>query len=406
MAIHKSFSIFAGIGVFLSAVVVSLWICEGILWLMGYNPLLYYAGMPNHQYHHKTFEFNVAYEQNEFGFRTPNVSFEKPRNTYRIVILGDSYTYGLGVEDAEVYARQLEVRFNTFFKSTSSPRRVQVINLGISNRAIGDYLAFYQSVGIRYQPDLTIVSFFEGNDVSDEVSEVLPTGEVLDETSVYAFIRNSLQGISPRLFKLIKITKKQWKHKALTEFRAVLPWPEDKLVQYLMASGIDSAYAVKRIKEIPDAMREDALANRIYRPAFARWCAGQQANIVLPDTLTMRRNEKFTAETFGRLVDLARHNHSDIMLAAIPSPFAVVQKEKLVWAVSSPPETVQEQIRNLVIRMCKENQTAYIDLKPALKAADQAGETTHFAYDLHWTARGHRLVADTLFERIKDRVIN
>lgn len=85
---------------------------ESCLSYLGYNDFTYYAGLPNHRLRHLTFEFDQHYDQNEFGFRGPNRALDKPDGVFRILVLGDSYTYGLGVANDETYCRVLENLLN------------------------------------------------------------------------------------------------------------------------------------------------------------------------------------------------------------------------------------------------------------------------------------------------------
>ena len=55
-----------------------------------------------------TDEFDFRYAHNSLGWRGPDVSRPKPPGTFRILGLGDSFTYGAGVDAAETYLARLE----------------------------------------------------------------------------------------------------------------------------------------------------------------------------------------------------------------------------------------------------------------------------------------------------------
>jgi hypothetical protein len=71
-------------------------------------------------------ESPVDYRHNSLGFRDEEHVQEKPPGTFRIVALGDSFTYGVGVEFADTYLVRLERLLNTRPGS-----RVEIIKLGI-----------------------------------------------------------------------------------------------------------------------------------------------------------------------------------------------------------------------------------------------------------------------------------
>src|SRR4029453_8146836 len=73
-----------------------------------------------------------------------------------IVVLGDSFTQGYGVEEHEAYPRVLEGLLDG----------VEVINLGVGGSCPLDYAANFEEVGRAYEPDLVLVGLM-ANDVSD-----------------------------------------------------------------------------------------------------------------------------------------------------------------------------------------------------------------------------------------------
>jgi lysophospholipase L1-like esterase len=108
----------------------------------------------------------ILIQHNSLGFREPEFPVQKPAGEFRVLALGDSFTYGSGVlaEDAwpQVVERGLAV----------GGRRVDVINCGF---AAGSYTpdgydAWVRTDGLLLDPDLVIVGFClndmgNGNDV-------------------------------------------------------------------------------------------------------------------------------------------------------------------------------------------------------------------------------------------------
>lgn len=99
---------------------------------------------------------------NSDGFRSPDLVLEKAANTSRVVCLGDSLTFGHGLEDHEAYPQQLERLLNDRVPT----RRWEVINTGVEG------FCTYQETGelrrcLKYQPDVAVLLFCL-NDVTEK----------------------------------------------------------------------------------------------------------------------------------------------------------------------------------------------------------------------------------------------
>lgn len=67
----------------------------------------------------------------------------------RVLILGDSFTFGEGVSDDETYAHDLETLFEN----------VTVMNLGVHGYGHDQMLLHFEKDGARYHPDLVLLGF-------------------------------------------------------------------------------------------------------------------------------------------------------------------------------------------------------------------------------------------------------
>jgi len=97
---------------------------------------------------------------NSIGLRSAEVSPHKGR--YRILVLGDSCTFGLGVENEESYPAQLEKRLND---GADRERRFEVINAGVPAYASWQGARYLPERGMTLDPDLVIVCY-GNNDIA------------------------------------------------------------------------------------------------------------------------------------------------------------------------------------------------------------------------------------------------
>ncbi len=77
----------------------------------------------------------------------------KPHNTFRIIALGDSFTYGHYVDTRDSWPEKLELYLNTKFETDLS---FEVINLGMPGFDIPYIVKRYQNKGAKYKPDLVL----------------------------------------------------------------------------------------------------------------------------------------------------------------------------------------------------------------------------------------------------------
>lgn len=92
---------------------------------------------------------------NSHGLRGPEFEVPKPAGTFRILILGDSTSYGLFVEEKETFARRLEQRLNR----PGAPVRFEVLNGGVNGYTLYNELHYFKEAAASFQPDLVIAAF-------------------------------------------------------------------------------------------------------------------------------------------------------------------------------------------------------------------------------------------------------
>lgn len=98
---------------------------------------------------------------NSLGLRGPETTLEKPLGKKRVLILGDSFTFGTYVDQEEVYARVLERLLHA-----SGYEEAEVINAGYADGFDPDqHYAWLVNQGLKFSPDLIIYGFFVGNDL-------------------------------------------------------------------------------------------------------------------------------------------------------------------------------------------------------------------------------------------------
>ena len=199
-----------GILINLSLIIISilfaLFLSEIALRLIGLNPLyvsperdrfwkydalLGWAHQPGQEGIFETPQFRTVVRINEKGLRDREHSYERQNDTERVLVLGDSFAWGYGVEESERFSQRLEDALD-----------IEVINAGVSGYSTDQELLWYRNEGIKYETDLVIL-VIAGNDVGDNDRELVNTiyykpKFVIEEGQLvptgYPIPRTSLQG--------------------------------------------------------------------------------------------------------------------------------------------------------------------------------------------------------------------
>jgi lysophospholipase L1-like esterase len=127
-----------------------------------HDPVYGWSHRPGQEGRFASWGFDTGVRINSHGFRGPETSFDKPSGTRRIVVLGDSFVWGFGVEEAD--------SFPALLQSALGPGN-EVLNLGVSGYSTDQELLVYRNVGRRYQPDV-VVLVVASNDFANNVLPV------------------------------------------------------------------------------------------------------------------------------------------------------------------------------------------------------------------------------------------
>lgn len=110
----------------------------------------------------KTPEWDILYTINSLGLRDKEYPIDKQAQTYRVLITGDSFTEGFGVEDNDIFVNKLEVYLNQTFDYN-----FEVINVGVSSWSATPEYLYLKNYGLQLSPDL-VVLVATISDFSDE----------------------------------------------------------------------------------------------------------------------------------------------------------------------------------------------------------------------------------------------
>lgn len=109
------------------------------------------------------FYVGVPVQINSIGLRDVEIEIPKPADTIRVLVVGDSVTFGYGVRLEDTFLKVLESNLN---RSAAGTNHYEVINGGMDGTGLDRHYQFLESAAPGLEPDLVIVAL-SLNDIVD-----------------------------------------------------------------------------------------------------------------------------------------------------------------------------------------------------------------------------------------------
>lgn len=344
-------------------------------------------------------EYKIHIKISSQGLRDREFSLKKPPGTYRILSLGDSFSFGLGVEAGQTYAKLLEKKLNT----VSPPKKFEVINAGFAQTGPNQYLKNIDELGRAFLPDLIIVGFYTGNDVrnvlndmkaKDDLSGIPWTYRVSDLLThhfhLYVFLKKAKNYFHYRV-------KKRISQKRVPRKEEIQPDEREKTIYKDIFRGEITPALERAWKKARVVFQINSeLVKRMYQNTFS--------DTSDPD---MQMALKETFKLIKIMRDKSRNLGAEFLLIAIPPHVQVDPVYSTFYSRFVAPidtEKVQRtDIQRLLTDFCQAEGIEFFDLLPSLR--EKKGELTYYLMDGHWNQTGHRLATEEIFHQIQSRFL-
>ncbi len=337
---------------------------------------------PNHVGEYKSWENPEGYtvKTNVLGFRGEPFEVAKPEGTYRVMTVGDSFTFGFSVDNNDTYSAFLEDCLNSI---SSSPTLYEVINAGYASGFSPDsYYVFLRELAGPYQPDLVIVGFYVGNDFIDldetkwvGEEEGLPVRVVSSTRHVNAFGQFVFGPEQPFPLRYrVPILRE------LHTFQFVV----DRVNAIRLRARTNTAPGSLEVADESDEDESHSLDRMNY--FHADWDARHQA-------LFDRAMHMVEA-----MQELAEERNYQLLVVLFPEGF---QTSADWWGVvlqrpyPAPEDAYPQKPMRTYLQA---HDIDYVDLLPALWGG---GEDYYFVPNGHWTVKGNRQVSEVLCQYLQ-----
>ena len=289
----------------------------------------------------REFTFHVATDDR--GFRK---SWSNQDNTRPVVFLGDSQTFGIGVQGEETFAYR--------FGEASG---ISTVNTGVPGYNNVEQLALLRSEWANLQPQKVVLCFFAGNDAFENFKiAAQPDSEASvgaqPRKTFFSEVKNFLVKKSALYQLLMRLRRFPAVNRLLQRFGLIEAQPPGELVIFSSA-----------------------------------------------DTKKLRSFWQVTDHVLAQIQEEVRKHASELIVLFIPDRYQV---DDAFWAAWRAKYQLAENEYDLtapnrhIREFCLKNNIPFVDPTQALAQAHKKGEAPYWKIDNHLSPQGHLIISRVL----------
>jgi lysophospholipase L1-like esterase len=347
----------------------------------------------------KTGEFEYEFNTNDEGLRYRTLPLENTSGEFRVFVVGDSFTEGVGVNNGERFTNLLEQ------ESRQSDTPMLFINGGLAGTGPLEHGRMYLHVGRKYQPDGLLITVY-ANDVTNTFAHLKMEwlyGEMsIDEDS--ANDKPLLEQYFPHLLTLLFMTGEKTSLPAeRTPINFAKALENEAREREIPQARIDAMIAALPAELVTDVnqgvFNGSILGNAVTNPRY--W-----ADSLDIDTAMARKKWHNVKSLLTETISRARSDGLQVAVLYIPTRYQYVPEshDKTNPQVKAGVEirrhwlTETSELQNRLASLMDEMHLPFLDLTTRLREANRNGLDVTYKSDGHWNPLGHKLAADEISE--------
>jgi hypothetical protein len=323
------------------------------------------------------------YWNNALGLNDVEFTVPKPPGRFRIMALGDSFTFGL-----VPYPHNVMTLLEARLRADCPGMDLDVLNFGIGGAGIRDYQSIVMLGLATYDPDLVLINFYAGNDAPN----------LYQLAQEHSWLRTVLA--ASHLWTLGRNALRLWRD--VDNLGAARVPPAGPGTRGLVPRGGTLVDPTRLVSE-----RDPSLTGPIFSESvFASIQAEEMRRLYLPeDPAAVDRAWRPVLVGLETIRTEVLRQGRRLVLAVYPSALQVYpeQRTTLVETLRRRPRYATLSVDALDPTLPNRQLAAYcqraalpcVDLTPVfVEASRSSTEPLYKQRDTHWTIRGNRVAAD------------
>ncbi|MCC6793485.1 MAG: hypothetical protein IT366_00085 [Candidatus Hydrogenedentes bacterium] len=288
----------------------------------------------------------------------------------RVLLLGDSFTFGWGLEIDQTIGRQLETMLN----ASGSAKRFTVINAGVDGYGPWQERIRLHKIGLALEPDIVVLQLFPGNDINNSLNKIGKRVRAFDPVWEYLVE-------SRRHWSLWEVRSDDWLRKRSAFYNQLAR--ALGTASPLTAILEDLRFYRRKTPPLPQSADRPFWLETHLKEWYAELNEGRQ--IMESDALAIR--------------DDCRNRGIAFALYAVPDVNSVCDYS-WDWNMKQLVDaSIYERARDLKVveEFCAREKLDCIDLASAMRASGEPCKL-YYEADGHLTPTGAMLTAKTIFD--------
>ncbi len=373
---------------------------------------------PNLRVRLDTIEYRTQVTTNAQGFREPKTIPPSHPSVVRVVVIGDSMSFGQGVNDDETFPRVAERLLHARFQFSN----VELINVSRRGAGPAEYLEYLRRIVPSLEPDLIVVAYYTGNDcpvrqpyVPRSVEQLARLRhDVLRQGEPHLLMNSVLCRMA---YQRVVLPLEHWR---LRTSSTTVPGTPDPIFQ--TPNSLGELLAAARLTD-EQQQRFDDLASAGWVEKGLDWKINPaliEAAILRPSGIAdmmylrdetreaMQHEWELCEAVLDKIVAEARQNSWPIHILIIPHAYQVdlrAVEQIREWHCEAPPTMLESRRQNDLIReFCERRDVPFIEPLDRFRAEIAAARSLFFPIDSHCTPDGHGLLAELLAEHLAKHI--
>lgn len=316
--------------------------------------------------------YYYEYQNNDIGMRDTRSVADYQKYTNRILCIGDSFTYGWGVNDEETFSLRLEKKINK--------DSIAVLNAGTSGVGTDYVLKYLQVRGQELKPN-TVIYFYFDNDLTDNMANAyfhIENDSIITNNKNSITRGNALKKNKMIANKFYNFLSSYSQLFGLVRYNLGVIWNK-RVDEENRKNGI----AVERQKKSTPAIINAAPSAK--NPPLTTKAAIVNKQDSLYHTFKYLSAAKREAEKLG----------AQFLMFYIPSHVSLQEMQ----------QTGKIAVEKSLKKYCEENLIDFYSFTGQLAKAKNPIEAYYIPVDYHWNKNGHALASNYIYEVLKQKGI-